>query len=377
MKIRSFLMLLLLVLALSGCGAAQPEALPEPTESAPATEAPARQETLPPETAAGTVKADKTAVMLTKANRGDLLDLAGDYDEAHYVVKLEAGYGILEKRLARRADAPPFESWEGYASYGAMLYPDYLLKGAGLPLEPNRKVTVLESLGDVLLVRTEEIQGYIRESQVITYPIPVAPSGGEETEDRDGGDISLGTRAGVRLLGTFLPQEGQTSGKVSVLADGVPILLGWFDRGETVALITQEGYAPALEGCRCVYLKGICGYVEAALIAGEGEEPYISWEGYAVYGAKVYGGYDLGGEPILAPQVNTRLQVLEDLGSCYLVAVWDMEGYLAKESVSREFQDLGGESGSPNGGDPHNGAPDNGAPDNGSSPEAEWSPPVL
>ena len=375
MKKAMFLMLLVLLLVLSACGSRQEE--PQPTLALKDSTQPTTEATLPaepeeteppaPETVPGTVKADKAAVMLTQVNRGDVLDVAGQYDDDHYVVKLDAGYGLIEKRLVRLEGEAPFQSWSGYAAYGAKLYPDYLLKGDVLEeLYLNRKVTVLEDLGDVLLVQSGDTLGYIPDSQVSTYEIPEPPKDSGSNVGQDGGDISLGFRGGITLLATVAPQEGEVTGTATVLADGVPILLGWFDRNEEAALITQEGYAEPKEGCYSVYLKGICGYVEKNLIAREGEEVYTPWDAYAVYGAKLYGGYDLRGDPILAPQINTRIRVLQDLGSCYLVAVDGREGYMAKEFVSDHFTDIsGGTTGTDNGGS------------TGNTGEEEWSPPVL
>lgn len=377
------LVLLALALVLAGCGSPSEETQPtlalkdstQPTTEATVPTEPAETQPPAPETVPGTVKADKTAVMLTTVNRGDKLDVVGQYDENHHVVKLEAGYGLIEKRLARLDTEGPFQPWSGFAAYGAKVYSDYLLRGAVTgELYLNRQVTVLEDLGDVLLVESGEIKGYIRKTQVSAYQIPTEQPKEEKKEGQDGGDIVLGWQGGVALLAAVAPQEGQVTGQATVLADGVPILLGWYDRNEEAALVAEEGFAPEKAGYYTVYLKGICGYVEKNLILKEGEQIYTPWDGYAVYGSKLYRGYDLRGDEIAAPQINSRIRVLQDLGSCYLVAVNGQEGYMPKEFVSEYFINLGGESSQDSSGNKE----ESGNADNsGSTEEPEWSPPVL
>lgn len=371
---KPILLLLVLALLLCGCGAGPQETQPtlalkdstQPTTEATVPTEPPETEPPAPETVPGTVKADKAAVMLTLKNRGETLAIVGQYDENHHVVKLDTGYGLVEKRLVRLDSQAPFQPWSGYAAYGAKLYADYLLRGEVVEeLYLNRQVTVLEDLEDVLLVKTEGTQGYISADQISAYQIPTEPPKEDSNVGQDGGDVSLGCRGGITLLAAVAPQEGQVTGTAQVLADGVPILLGWFHRGEEAALITEEGFAPEKEGCYTVYLKGICGYVDKDLIAREGEV-YTPWDAYAVYGARLYRGYDLRGDAILEPQINTRIRVLQDLGSCYLVAVDGREGYMEKHHVSDHFIDLGSSG-------PANEGSDNSAP----PVEDEWSPPVL
>ena len=374
------ILFLLLALVLTGCGSRPEETQPtlalkdstQPTTETTLPTEPAETEPPAPETVPGTVKADKTAVMLTTANRGDTLDLVGEYDENHYVVKLDPGYGLVEKRLVRLDSEGPFQPWSGYADYGAKLYPDYLLRGTAQELYLNLQVTVKEDLGDVLLVQSGDTLGYISADRVSPYQIPPEPPREDSNVGQDGGDIVLGWQGGITLLAAVAPQEGEVTGTARILADGVPILLGWYHRNEAAQLIAEEGFAPEKDGCYTVYLKGICGYVEKNLIQKEGEAVYTPWDGYAVYGGKLYRGYDLRGDELASPHINTRIRVLQDLGSCYLVAVNGQEGYMAKEFVSEYFINLGG-------GEADQGTPENstGKEESGSTEEPEWSPPVL
>ena len=103
---KTIAVILCLTMLLAGCGKNTPEA-PETTAAAisetqpatqvitepPATTEPPVTEPPAPETAPGTVLADHTVLILTTMNRGDTVEIAGEFDEAHYVVKLESGLG--------------------------------------------------------------------------------------------------------------------------------------------------------------------------------------------------------------------------------------------------------------------------------------------
>lgn len=353
----------LAVLSLTGCGS-QPEATQAPAEEPTVevtTEATEPTETEPPvpETESAVIKADRTAVMLTTANRGDILDVVDEYDGDHYVVKLENGYGLVEKRLARLDSDPAYEQWTGYAFYGAELYTNYLLRGEDpVKLDMNKQMTVLDSLGDVLVVQIEDSIGYILASQVSSYFIVPSPGGGGGGGGVDGGDIALNFRGSVALLGTFVPQEGEKTGTATVLADETPILLGWFDRDDKAELVLEEGFAEDREGYYTVYLDGIYGYIRQNLVSRESEEAYEEWDGYALYNAELYDNYDLTGESMRKLNANEEIHIVSDLVDCYLVIVGEETGYMAKDQISEYYVVYGGGSSGGGGG-------------------AEWSPPVL
>lgn len=354
------LLLAMTILLLAGCNGNTPvETVPAtteaPVETTVATE-PEPTETEPPvpETISGTVQADKTAVVLTTVNRGDEVDIAGEYDEEYFVVKLETGYGLIEKRLVRLEGEESYESWEGYAKYGALLYPTYYLRASeGEPLNLNTRILVLEDLGEILVVQMEETVGYMPKDMVSpNYIQPYSGGGGSQ----DGGDISLGFRGGVTVLSTFVPQEGEVSGKATVLADGAEILLGWFDRNEEVRIVTEAGFAEEKEGFRTVYLEGLYGYIRQVFLLEEGQEPYAEWTGYAVNSPKLYDNFNLSGEGVSLSN-NAELQILADLGDCYLVTSGETTGYMAKDTVSEVPVVYSGWSGGGGGG--------------------EWTPPAM
>ncbi len=347
MKKLLVILLAMTILLLTGCGGNAPAetTAPATTEAAVETTAatePEPTETEPPvpETISGTVQADKTAVVLAVAARGDELDAVGEYDENHYVVKLETGYGLIEKRLVRLEGEAVYESWEGYAKYNAMLYPTYALKASeGEVLAVNTKVQVLEKLGTVLMVQLEDRIGYMEEEMVSQYYN--RSSGGGSA---DGGDISLGIIGGISKLSVFAPQSGEASGKATVLTDGAQILLGWFDRGEEVRIVNEAGFAEEKEGFCTIYLDGLYGYIRQNFLVKEGEEAYAEWKGYAKYGAVIYDGFNMTGEGTKL-NTNAEVQVLADLGECYLVTSGDVTGYMSKDTVSQVPVSYGGGGG--------------------------------
>lgn len=336
-------MILCLALLLAGCNLAAPDTGESQSPTDPSTEAtdpPTQpQETEPPvteppapETVSGTVLADRTAVILTTVDRGAAVALAGDFDEAHYVVKTELGYGLIEKRLVRPEGGEVYAEWDGYAYSGAKLYNNYhLLPGGALDLTTNTQIKVLDAYGDNCLVQVGEVIGYMDLSTISTTRITYKPSGGA-----DGGDISLShqSSATVTLLSNFVTQEGETTGNATVLVDGAEIILGWYDRGDTLGIIAEDGFLEAKEGFHSVYLDGFCGYVRQNLVAQAGAEPYTEWDGYARANAPFYTNYYLSGEPARKLSTNTEIHVLMDLGNCCLVSVGEDTGYMDVSQIS-------------------------------------------
>lgn len=304
----------------------------DPPETQPPETEPEETEPPAPETVSASVLADKTMVILTTVDRGETVEIAGEWED-YYIVKVEAGYGLIEKRLVRGENTEEYDQWSGYAYSGAKLYDTYhLIPDSYRELALNTKVLVLDVLGESCVVQVENAIGYMRLDQISKSYIQYNPGSG----GADGGDISLEYGVGATPLSTFVaPPEEVFSGTVAVvLADRAEIVYGWYDRGESVERITEEGYLPEKEGFYTVYVAGICGYVRQNLIAQEDAEPYASWDGYAYSKAGVYDNYYLTGEPVQKLSLNTAVCVLEDLGFCYLISVGETTGYMDKGLIS-------------------------------------------
>ena len=269
-----FLLAMTLLLA-AGCGKQQPEpteAIPEAT--VPATEAPTETPTEAPTEAPtepqpvctnATVQIDKAPAVMSILNRGDLVDVVGEYEEKYYVVMVNNVYGFIEKQLLRMETEEAYEPWNGYAGYKAAFYSNYQLQGEPVQtMKLNTKVQVLDELDSCYVVQVEDVVGYIAKSSVNKYRITGggssgggggSSSSGSSGGGQDGGDITL--RYGFVTLSTA---QTAVTGRAQVLADGAQFVLALYNIGDAVSVVTEEGFAPTWEGYHTVYAEGIYAY---------------------------------------------------------------------------------------------------------------------
>ena len=305
--------------------AATEAATEPPVTEPPVTEPPA------PKTIQGTILADHTVVIQTMLNRGDVVALAGEFDENHYVVQTDAGYGLIEKNLVRPESEAAYEQWQGFARYGAKFYDNYhMLAVNSRDLASNTQIQVLDMLGDILVVELDGVTGYMYEAHVSRTRIQYGGGGGEGA---DGGDIVLGGAGNGQLLSVFVPQSGTVSGNAVVLADRAEVIVGWYDRNEVAEIVMEAGYGDDLEGFWTVYANGMCGYVRINLMNQQAAGSYSEWDGFARAQAGLYDNYYLAGEPTKLA-TNTQIRVLCDLGNCYLVEADGVMGYMDMLQIS-------------------------------------------
>ena len=311
------------------------------------------------------VQVDDAPAILTVLGRGEVVDVVGEYDEDHYVVKTDAGYGLMEKQLLWMSDAEPYKTWTGYATGYVPVYDNYQLTGEPIQsLSLNKQVVVLAELKYCCLVQLGDTLGFVKNGGISKYYIEYnEPEKEEESGGQDGGDISL-FNGGITLLAT-VEQSGEVTGTAVVLVDKAPVILGYFLLGETVEVVAEEGFAPAWEGYHTLYLNGFYAYMPQDLVLEETEEPYSVWEGYCAYGAYVYDNYLLLGEGDWQ-NTNTVVTVLWDSGEFYVVSVGGEIGYMACDKVSESKYQTG------NGGN-------NSGNNSGSNEEesGDWTPPAL
>lgn len=332
------LILLAAALLCAGCSAETPETVPTETipetTSAPETTAPPEttEETIPvPEVTYVTAKADGVAAVLQTLSRGDTVDVVGEFDEDHYVIRTEEGYGLVEKSLLRVSTAEAFEGYTGYARYNAEFHTNFRLSGEpAQKLKTNTKVEILDDLGWCWLVELDGETGYISTESVSKSPI----KGSSGNSSADGGDISLSV-PGIVPLFSMVPQTGDVTGEAMVLADGTEVILGYFDRGDEIPVVAEEGFAEDREGYHSVYLEGLYVYVEQTMTRGEGEAEYEAWDGYAKYKAALYDNRWAMGEEIQSLKTNTVVHVLEELEDSYLVEIDGETGFVPKDMVSK------------------------------------------
>ena len=348
--------LLVVVLVLcAGCSNQEPAQTEVPAETVPATTAPAEttvppttEETVPvPELSTGYALADKTPAILDTLMRQDTVDVVGEYDEDHYVIKTDLGYGLIRKELVRMSDEAPYETWSGYAYYNAELYANLHLMGEPVAkLKTNTKVEVLDDLGYCYLVQVDDAEGFMLKPRISKRRI-TSSSGGGSSAGQDGGDITMQFQGGVTLLAA-IEQSGDVTGQAVVLANGTEVILGYFNRGEALPLVAEDGFAESREGYTAVYLDGLYGYVPQWLIQVEAYEP---WDGYSRWNSMVYDNFYLLGDPIAKLNSNAKVHVVEELETCYLVEVNNVTGYMAKDMVSKTKITSNGGSGNSGGGD--------------------------
>ena len=374
MKKLMIFLLVMILLVTAGCDGPQ-----EPTVSTttvettiPVTEAPTEPPTVPPttvppttvpettappvpETVSGTALADHTVYVMTTLARDTQVEIVGEYNEAYFIVKLEQDYGLIAKTLVRLEGAESYKQWKGYAKSNAKFYDNYhLIPGNETKQKKNTELFVLEDLGESLLVQIGEAIGYMRADEVSTKMIQSSSGGGNSggnSGGNDGGDISLNTQE-VIFLSTLVPQEGEVSGKATVLADNAEVIYGWFNRDEKFDIITEPGFLEEKEGWNGVYLNGLYGYVRKNLTLQEGTEAFESWQGYSKKNAPMFDNYYLSGKQVKKLSVNTKVQIVCDLEWCYLVQIGEEFGYLAKDQVSpTKISTSSGGGGNSGGGD--------------------------
>ena len=353
--------LVLLALALivcAGCVQQEPAkdetVLPttEETTVPPTTEettVPTTTEAPTPELTAGEAKIDQTPAIMSLLMRDDVVDVVGEYDGDHYVVKTDLGYGLVKKVMLRMEGAEPYGVWTGYAYNSAEVYDNFYFDGEPVQkLKLNAKVEVLDDLGWCYVVRIGDAEGFVSKKALAKQKIYYDDSTG-----KDGGDISLQNQNGISLLAA-IEQKGEVTGRAVVLADGAEVVLGYFNRGEEIPVVAEEGFAENWEGFVTVYMDGLYAYVPQELVRPEGSEPYEAWNGYSKWNGTVYNNYHLLGNPVVTLNANVKILVLEELEDCYLVQVNAVTGFMNKNLVSKDKIAVGGTGG----GD-------------------EWSPPAL
>lgn len=387
MKRITLVLLCLVLLLTAGCAKQEPvattEATTQPTTAPTETTVPPTEPL--PQTEEATILADHVPAILSILSRGDTVDVVGEYDEEHYVIKTELGYGLVEKQLLAMPDDEAYEAWTGYSRWNRNVYDNYRLSGTPLQvLKTNTKIEVVDDLGGCLVVKVEDVTGFMKLEDISKSPIRSQSSGGGDGGSgggsgggggssggggQDGGDISLRFYGGIVLL-SAITQEGSVTGLATVRADGTEVVLGFFDREETAQVVVESGFAEDWEGYATVMMDDLYAHVPEALIHRKGEEAYAQWDGFAKYNTMFYDNFYLHGEGKRL-NTNTAIHVVADLDTCYLVTVEESFGYVAKTMVSEKrivSREAPAESGGGGGGSSGVG---------GGGGGQEWSDPVL
>ena len=379
MKKAMAILLALTLVFTAGCSknVEQPQTTP-PETTAPATEAP---ETTAPETEpplpkleTGTVQGDNIPAILCQLKKGDLVEVTGNPDDTHAAVKTEFGTGTMEMQLLRFAGEETPESWTGYARWNTGFFADYEMGGkAPTTLKTNTKVEVLEELEDCYLVTVDGKTGFVAKAQVSKWPIKSnsgsndgGSSGGSSSGSstgRDGGDIALAFYGKVQLLSNLTK-----TGSAQVRVDGAKVVLKYFNLGDTVQIVAEEGFAPELEGYLTILVDDTYAYIPQGWVHKDADPAFESWDGFAGYNCKLYDNYLLRGKEVKQISGNTAITVLWTAGDVSVIRVGDTIGYASTDTLrttripaQKKQEDGGSSSGGSSGGGGGN----------------EWTPPAL
>ena len=334
MKRKMLLLLILVALLLSACRK-KPQEETLPPQTMPETTAPVETG---PELEYMTAQINGIPAVLETFSRGDTLNVVQAFDERHYVVKLETGYGLVEQNLVRLEEEGTYEAWTGYATHKAELYDNYRLAGDPVKqLASNTKVQVLDDLGWCVLVEHEGSTGYMKQ-ELLTRSTHngsgagKTPAGSEAPSGagQDGGEISLHQSPRLTLLATVAPQKGNPRGRATVLADGTDVVLGYFDRGDRIPVLKDTVDADRLT----VYLDGLHAAVSGEYLCTQARQTYQIWEGRSKHGAQIYEDFWMLGSPVDRLNADVEITVLQELENCYLVEAGEVTGYLAKDMVT-------------------------------------------
>ena len=386
MKKYWFFLLVCILLFMAGCDkTAETQLIEETAKTTVETTLPPEttEETIPvPQTTCGTARVYNTPAILSTGMRGDQVDVVGEYDDSHYVIKTADGYGLVRREFIRMEGETSYETWTGYARWNAEFYTDlYLTSEPTQKLTTNTEVEVLDDLGYCYVVQLEEAVGFAKQEQISKWRISSGGSGDDEGGGgggsgggggggggQDGGDISLRYHGSIQLLAA-IEQTGEVIGTGTILADGTEVILGYFGRGEELPVVEEEGFAESKDGFCTIYLNGLYAWVRENLVClEEPTEPFEEWDGYARWSATVYDNIHLIGTPKDKLNTNTEIHVVDELENCYLVEIEEVPGFMAKDMVSKWRISSGGSDDEGGGG---------GGGSGGGGSGAEWSPPAL
>lgn len=305
----------------------------------------------------GIVAAYDIGVLYRTAERGEIADIFGE-EGNYYRIGLDEKTLFIEKRFVRDDGEEPQEEKTAYARTGAEFFASPYLTGEPLAtLKLNTPVTIIEELGDIILVKTDAAQGYADASRFSPVRITWSGGGGGGSGGgADGGDIFLGIRSFLQPVEGLFPsymEEEAAEGlpeRGRILADGAELYLQLVSAGESVMVTEKE------EKICTIWTGEEKGTLPRWALYLEGDEAFREWQGFAKSKAKLFENYRLAGtgEEL---KLNTKITVLLQTDGGYYVEANGRQGYMAAGDISeKQIVWSGG---------------------GGSSGEGEWTAPVL
>lgn len=330
-RILTITLAVLLLLTMASCGnqpvepstPTQPTTTPEiPTEPAPPPE---------PEWEPGISRATYGEALYVYLDKGAEVNVIGQFKD-YFIISGEDADLVVEKRFIRLDSEDPFESWDGYARKGTLVFDSvYMREEAIAELSVNTKVTVLEGKGDWLCnghwlyIQWEGGEGYVEAEQISDRKISGGRGNGGGSGPADGTDVDIGG-----LSAYFGPEmeEGFEGGKGLVLAEEIEAYLCLLLRDQE-AKVTEY-----TEEICVIYLgDGFYATVPRWLLRLEGDEEYEAWNGYISGTKVVFEEYQMRNE-LMTLKTNHEVVVLDELPDCYVIEVDGVIGYVELDGVS-------------------------------------------
>lgn len=129
-----------------------------------------------------------------------------------------------------------------------------------------------------------------------------------------------------------------------VLIENADVIFSFLNAGEEVVVTgEQEGYYSATIDDTSVL-------IDKRLVRLTSESDYEIWSGFAARNATLFDNLFLEGQPINTLNMNTAIEVLDDLGFCYRVQLDGTIGYMSLKNISKTKLNTGGGGGGSSGG---------------------------
>lgn len=326
-KIIALTLAVLMLLSLAACGTKE-EAAPVATE-APVVAEPVETTPEPtptePEWEPGVARAGYGELVYTTLNRGDIVNVIGQWKD-YYIVEGDEVDLLILKSYLRLDSEGEYESWTGYARWGAQAFDNVKLEGDSiLDLYVNQQVTVVDGKDGWLYIEWEGGSGYIDEEYISEYYIDAGSGGGSSGgSGGGGGDINLD------LVAYFGPAKEDMKEMALVLADNVEAYLCITVRGDELKVTSVND-----EECE-IWMEGFTATVPRWLMHMDGDEEYEAWTGYSYSGSIVYEEYQMRNE-LMTLDFNTEVTVLDKLPDCYVVEVDEQIGYVNFDDIAESY----------------------------------------
>ena len=352
----------------------------------------------------GIVKLPELRLIAMKLSRGTTIEIVGESDSLYYIEYSDGLIYCTEKSLIVPSGTVPFQEVTGYAKYNTCVYSSPYLKGDDFTkLAQNTEITVLDQLGDLMLVSWKTTDGSSKSGYMNAaswsvswiqdwYPSGGGSSGGSSgggssggssgggstgssSGGQDGGDIALSYRSGTIIPAESISYKRDENYQIqegTVFADGTNAYLTQFlHRGEEVLVASKTSKKNIL------WLDGLLCETDSAAIRLVEDTEYEPWTGYIQPNGVLYLLPDPESEG-RKESTNTEVLVEDEYQDMYIVSL-NGSYYCAEKSSVKSSQywydpswSIGGSSGG--GGGSSSGSSSSGG---SSGTGQQWTDPVF